>query len=204
MKIKICGLTAPQEAEWLLENQVDYAGMVLFFPKSKRNLSPAQAKEILQALGGEINKVAVVVSPTREQVRELQQLPFDYIQIHGRLEQEVIEELQIPFLRAFNGKEWSEQLPRYKDCGQCAGYLFDAQIPGSGQCFDWTQVQNISREEGKLFFLAGGLSSENVEEAIRHVHPDGVDVSSGVERVDGKGKDPDKIRAFVQRVRQSI
>ena len=85
-----------------------------------------------------------------------------------------------------------------------AGYLFDAQIPGSGQCFDWTQVQNISREEGKLFFLAGGLSSENVEEAIRHVHPDGVDVSSGVEREDGKGKDPDKIRAFVQRVRQSI
>ena len=200
-KIKVCGLTSPKEAEWLVEEKVDYAGMVLFFPKSKRNISPEQAADILEALGDSLKKVAVVVSPTAEQIRILQELSFDIIQIHGTVSAEAQEALQIPFWRAFNVDNMQEY-ERYMACEKCAGFVFDAAVPGSGKTFDWQKLPEISRGD-KLFFLAGGLSPDNVQDAIAHIHPDGVDVSSGVERETGKGKDPDKIRVFVNKVRES-
>lgn len=199
-RIKVCGLTSPREAEWLLEEKVEYAGIILFFPKSKRNIEPEQAAEIIQVLGENIKKVAVVVSPTVEQIRILEGLSFDFIQIHGTIGQDVLENLNIPFLRAFNVDNMQEyQL--YRDCEKCAGYVFDAVMPGSGETFDWSSIPDISRGD-KLFLLAGGLSPDNVKEAVLRVHPDGVDVSSGVELDTGKGKDPEKIRAFVRAVRQ--
>lgn len=201
-KIKICGLTSPQEAQWLREEKVEFAGMVLFCPKSKRNIQPEQAKEILHALGDGITKVAVVVSPTPGQLRQLEELSFDLVQIHGELHPEQLDGLSIPFLRAFNVDNMQEY-EKYEDWKGCAGYVFDAATPGSGQTFDWTQIPEFARREGKLFLLAGGLSPENVAEAVRRVHPDGVDVSSGVERDKGKGKDPAKIRAFVRAVREA-
>lgn len=83
-KIKICGLTSSAEARYLNENHVDFAGMVLFFPKSKRNISIEQAKEIMAALDASIKRVAVVVSPSIEQVRQIEAAGFDYVQIHGK------------------------------------------------------------------------------------------------------------------------
>ena len=71
-KIKICGLTSPAEARYLNENHVDFAGMVLFFPKSKRNISIEQAKDIMAALDASIKRVAVVVSPSIEQIRQIE------------------------------------------------------------------------------------------------------------------------------------
>lgn len=199
-QVKVCGLTSPNEAEWLLEEKIDFAGMVLFFPKSRRSIHPEQAKEIMKALGDSISKVAVVVSPTVQQIRILEELSFDFIQIHGTVRQEVLEGLSVPFLRAFNVDNMQE-LAVYRDCEKCAGYVFDAQTPGSGKTFDWGMIPEIPKGD-KLFLLAGGLSPINVAEAIRHVHPDGVDVSSGVEMDTGTGKDPEKIRAFVKAVRQ--
>jgi len=79
MKIKICGLTTPKEAEYLNTNHVDFAGMVLFYPKSKRNISLEQAKAIQQALNPEIQTVAVVVSPTIKQVQQIEAAGFDYL-----------------------------------------------------------------------------------------------------------------------------
>ena len=76
-----------------------------------------------------------------------------------------------------------------------AGYVFDAIEPGSGKTFDWKLVDNIPRDE-KLLLLAGGLNPDNVRMAIEAVHPDGVDVSSGVENDNGAGKNPERIRAF--------
>lgn len=201
-KIKICGLTSPQEAQWLREEKAEFAGMVLFCPKSKRNIQPQRAKEILHALGDDITKVAVVVSPTPEQLRQLEELSFDLVQIHGEIHPEQLEDLSIPFLRAFNVDNMQEY-EKYENWKECAGYVFDAATPGSGQTFDWTQIPEFARREGKLFLLAGGLSPENVAEAVRRVRPDGVDVSSGVERDEGKGKDPEKIRAFVRAVREA-
>ena len=101
-KIKICGLTTPQEAGWVSKAQADYAGMVLFFPKSKRNITIDQAKEIMKYLPPQIRKVAVVVSPSALQIKEIQENGFDIVQIHGQVLPEALETLQIPFLRAFN------------------------------------------------------------------------------------------------------
>lgn len=201
MKIKICGLTDPKEAAYLNAEQVDFAGMVLFFPKSKRNITIEQAKEIMAALDDCIRCVAVVVAPTAEQALQIQEAGFDYIQIHGALSAELAEQIQIPILKAFNISDM-EQYGFYESLPQIAGYVFDAAEPGSGKAFDWSMLKEIPKGE-RLFLLAGGLRAENVAEAIRFVEPDGVDVSSGVEYTDRPGKDPDRIRAFVRGVREA-
>lgn len=200
-KIKICGLTTPQEAEWVSKAQADYAGMVLFFPKSKRNITIEQAKEIMKSLSSKIQKVAVVVSPSALQIKEIQEAGFDIVQIHGQVFPEALGILQIPFLRAFNVdnmQEWE----RYEAEPKCVGYVFDAVKPGSGETFDWSSIPNLP-EDGKPYLLAGGLNSANVGSAITVMQPYGVDVSSGVERDSGTGKDPEKIEAFVKAVREA-
>lgn len=204
-KIKICGLTSPKEAEWVREQKVDFAGMVLFFPKSKRNITPDRAAEIIKVLGDDIRKVAVVVSPSIEQIQVLEGLHFDIIQIHGRVAPEVVEKLTIPFWRAFHVKDMQEY-QTYQSCGKCTGYVFDALTPGSGETFDWNLIPEFPKGD-KIVLLAGGLAPENVTEAIQHIHPDGVDVSSGVEfpsETFQKGKDPERIRAFVKAVRETV
>lgn len=198
--IKICGLTSVQEAGWINEVKADFAGMVLFFPKSRRNITTKQAEEILQTLDGNIGKVAVVVSPSPQQIRELQSLPFDYIQVHGEIAQESLEVLiRQPFLRAFNDDNMKEY-KMYEEIATCAGFVFDAAEPGSGRPFDWDMIPQMP-DSGKFYLLAGGLTPENVGDAIARIHPDGVDVSSGVESETGIGKDFQKIRAFVDAVR---
>lgn len=199
-KIKICGLTTPQEAEWVSKAQADYAGMVLFFPKSKRNITIDQAKEIMKSLSSQIKKVAVVVSPSALQIKEIQEAGFDIVQIHGQVLPEALGILQIPFLRAFNVdnmQEWE----RYEAEPKCIGYVFDAVKPGSGTTFDWSSIPNLP-EDGKPYLLAGGLNPDNVGGAVAAMHPYGVDVSSGVESEFGQGKDPEKIEAFVKAVRE--
>jgi len=199
MVIKVCGLTNPLEAEYLNRNHVDFAGIVLFYPKSRRNNTVQNAKKILEKLDSPVKKVAVVVSPLAEEIKEIEQAGFDYIQIHGELSEELLEEVSLPILKAFNVADMN-QYEAYHSCGKVAGYVFDALKPGSGKTFDWNLVKRLPKDE-KLLFLAGGLNAGNVAEAIRAIHPDGVDVSSGVEREDGQGKDLGKIERFVDAVR---
>lgn len=197
-KIKICGLTSPAEARYLNENHVDFAGMVLFFPKSKRNISIEQAREIMATLDASIKRVAVVVSPSIEQIRQIEAAGFDYVQIHGEIP-EAEAAIAIPILKAFNVSDMGSY-EKYHNDSRIAGYVFDAIEPGSGKTFDWRLVDNIPRDE-KLLLLAGGLNPDNVRMAIEAVHPDGVDVSSGVENDDGAGKNPEKIHDFVAAVK---
>lgn len=201
-KVKICGLTSPAEARYLNENHVDFAGMVLFFPKSKRNISIEQAMEIMAALDASIKRVAVVVSPSIEQVRQIEAAGFDYVQIHGEIpetETEAEAAIAIPILKAFNVSDMGSYEKYYND-SRIAGYVFDAIEPGSGKTFDWKLVDNIPRDE-KLLLLAGGLNPDNVRMAIEAVHPDGIDVSSGVENDNGVGKNPEKIHDFVSAIK---
>lgn len=202
MKIKICGLTTPKEAAYLNENHAEFAGFVLFFPKSKRNITIEQAKEIFSNLDSSIKKVAVVVSPTLEQAREIQTAGFDYIQIHGNLQEELLDNLQIPVLKAFNLDDM-EQYDYFAKHPAIAGFVFDAREPGSGKTFDWNLLRKLPKCD-KLMLLAGGLHSGNVANAIKAVSPDGVDVSSGVEFDEGTGKDPEKIKAFVANARKNF
>lgn len=200
MRIKVCGLTRVEEAEYLNRNRVDFAGFVLFYPKSRRNIGLKRAKEIMEALDPLINRVAVVVSPGLPEVRQIEEAGFDYIQIHGDITEDVLANIHIPVLKAFNIRDM-DQYECYRQCPQVAGYVFDAQEPGSGRTFDWRLVEKLPGD-GKLFFLAGGLHVKNVRQAIGRIGPDAVDVSSGVEYEDGQGKDGNKIDEFVGAVRE--
>lgn len=193
--VKICGLTCCEEAEYLNEYGSDFAGMVLFFPKSKRNITLEKAMEIMSVLDKGIKKVAVTVSPTLEQIRQITQAGFDYIQIHGSMDADILDNIDIPVLKAFNVSDMVDY-EFYHSCPKVAGYIFDAAEYGSGKTFDWGLMKNIPKDE-KMLFLAGGLNEENVADAVRIVRPDGVDVSSGVEFSGAMGKDPEKIRKFI-------
>lgn len=201
MKIKICGITSEEEAEYLNRYNVDFAGFVLFFPKSRRNLDLNRAVEISARLSKSIKRVAVTVKPTLEQVLAIEGAGFDYIQVHDALHPDILEKTTIPILKAFNVKDM-DNYPDYHSNPRIAGYIFDAQEPGSGKTFDWSLVDNIPRDE-KLLLLAGGLDPNNVKTAIQLVKPDGVDVSSGVEYGEGtkRGKDPRKIKEFAENAR---
>lgn len=199
MKIKICGLTKPEEAEYLNRCGVDFAGIVLFYEKSRRNQTIEEAREILKALDASVKKVAVVVSPSAGEVRQIEEAGFDYVQIHGALSGDLVDKISIPVLKAFNVSDIG-QYEKFCNCDKIAGYVFDAAEPGSGVAFDWDLVKRIPRD-GKLFLLAGGLTPDNVAEAVAAVRPDGVDVSSGVEYSGRAGKSPEKIDLFVKRVR---
>ena len=179
-KVKVCGLTRKEEAEMLADCRVEFAGMVLFFPKSKRNVTLQQAEQILAALKkyGVSKSVAVTVSPTKEQVEQIMRLGFDYIR--RQLESVLADE-------------------------KTAGILFDGSSPGAGKTFDWNLLKNIQKTD-KLLFLAGGLTPENAAQAVKTVAPDVVDVSSGVEKdvspcAAFAGKDAEKITKFVESVR---
>ncbi len=201
-KIKICGMTNIDDIKCVNENNVDFAGFVMFFPKSRRNMEPAAVVELMRYLEPSVKSVAVVVSPTLEQLDTIQKrCSFDYIQIHGELSNDVLDAAQIPILRAFNVSNMCE-FERWKGCPKIAGFVFDAAEPGSGKVFDWSAVKNIECSDGKIMLVAGGLNPENVAGAVEYLRPYGVDVSSGVENSGGSGKDPDKVREFVRRVRE--
>jgi len=203
MLIKICGLTDVSEVKFLQKNKVDFAGIVLFFEKSKRNMTIPGVRPIIDALHeAGIKAVAVTVAPTREQVKQISEAGFDFIQIHGEVGDELISESKVPVLRAFNVNDL-DKYAYYMTLDNIRGFVFDAGEPGSGKTFDWNTLNGLERDSNRLYILAGGLSAENVSKAVEFVKPDGVDVSSGVEYTDRPGKDPDRIDRFVEAVRQA-
>ena len=188
-KIKICGITRESETEVLNRMQVDYAGFV-FFEKSKRNVSIEQAKEIKKHLKSSIKTVAVTVNPALDLIDEIIEAGFDILQIHKM--QEFPENLKIPVWVAYQVRSRKE--------------AEEINVPDgiSGKTFSWQDFPMKKRREWQErripFILAGGLSSENVEEGIRLFEPDVVDVSSSVEGE--HGKDYKKVEAFVRKVRE--
>lgn len=180
--------------------------MVLFYPKSKRNISIEKAVGIVELLKkSDISPVAVTVSPTCEQLAQIEGAGFDYIQIHGEMNDEVYSKVHIPVIRAVNiNKEgfdlasFKQEIRQNAELEKVYGILLDAGVPGSGKVFDWNGMDELELC-GKKLFLAGGLNSHNVELAVEQVKPDVVDVSSGVEYDDtGRiGKDNDKVKDFI-------
>ncbi len=205
MKIKICGLTRVCEAEYLNKNGVDMAGFVLFYEKSKRNIGIDDTRAIRRELDDRIQTVAVTVSPNLDQVRDIISSGFDLIQIHGRIPEGYFDiKDRIPVIKAFNLKDMDTYADHQK-IRDIAGFVFDAESPGSGKTFDYNRLLGIERDENRLFILSGGLNADNVGFAIRSVRPDVVDVSSGVEYEEAgrRGKDPVRIASFVRAVREA-
>lgn len=198
-KIKICGLRRREDAEILNNLMPEYAGFV-FWPRSKRNVSLQEAKTIREYLVPDIETVGVFVNPQQEFVIELvKQEIISKVQLHGSETNEYINELRqrlprsVEIIKAF---EVSNQLTVEVANSSAADMILVDSGKGSGNVFEWTMLKGLRRE----YFLAGGLSPENVAEAVRTYQPYAVDVSSGVE-TDGF-KDIEKIRMFCQEARK--
>ncbi len=203
-QIKICGITRECEAEYLSEAGVDYAGFVLY-EKSKRYLEIPRAIEIFKKLKKDIIKVAVTVDPDEELLEEIEQAGFDVLQVHKNLRAEVQSRCTLPIWYAVNLHR-QEELAECFHCrgAEVAGYVIDAPEAGSGRTFDWHAWDETRWRDGlsgKKFILAGGLTPANVAEGIRIFHPDVVDVSSGVEGVNGKNRE--KIIQFAEAARKA-
>lgn len=204
-EVKICGLTSEADVKLLEKYGAGYAGMVLYYPKSRRNIDITLAETLVTGLKkSDIKTVAVVVSPDISQLEAIQAAGFDYIQIHGELSEAVYDRCEIGIIRAVNINKQTDddillETKRWRSLDKVKGLLFDAGVPGSGKTFDWNSLKNIERGNKRLF-LAGGLTPDNVRQAIDIVKPDVVDISSGVEYddVSVKGKDENKVKAFIQ------
>ena len=209
-EVKICGITSEADARLLIKYGADYGGMVVFYPKSKRDITIDEAGKLAKMLKeSDIKTVAVTVSPDTDKLRQIQDNGFDYIQIHGELYEDVYNESRIPIIRAVNiGKndnmdDIKKSISEAAHKEKIVGILLDAGIPGSGKTFDWNSVKELELKEKKLF-LAGGLNSLNVAAAVKCAMPDVVDISTGVEYDDIliKGKDEKKVKEFILNARK--
>lgn len=209
MKIKICGITRENEVELLNELHVDYAGFVLFFEKSKRNMDLNRAVELKNRLKS-TRSVAVVVEPTLEQARLIEEAGFDVLQVHGKLMEDIKEQCDITIWKAVNvknddGEVHNSRLETFLKDDRISAIVMDAADAGSGETFDWNVLLNEDFG-AKDFVLAGGLNPINVGAAILKLNPDVVDVSSGVEYTDKTimGKDAQKVIEFVENTRNAL
>lgn len=214
MKIKICGITSEKESDYLNDNKVDFAGFV-FYEKSKRNITIDKARLIMNRLDSNIKKVAVMVSPTLEEVIDKEDAGFDVIQIHGELKESILDKTRKEVWCAINlsDEEYDDKMRWLNSLdsnqyNKISGIVIDSKNFGSGQTFDWQQNKDKLESKvfkDKTFILAGGLNSDNVSEAISILNPDIVDVSSGVEGSHDKvGKDKILIDSFALAVRQTL
>ena len=193
-KVKICGLSTKEAVKTTVSAGADYIGFV--FAPSKRQLTLEQAAELAKFIPSHIQKVGVFVSPSRAELLEaVDKVGLDFVQVHGQVVDKLFENLPCGSIQAVQVDE-NGHVPN----SQADYLLFDAPVAGSGQTFDWGQLDTT--ELSQPFFIAGGLNEDNVEEAIQHFTPFAVDVSSGVE-TDGQ-KDHEKIRRFIERVKHGI
>ena len=191
-KVKICGLSTREAVEVAVNSGADYIGFV--FAKSKRQVGIKQASHLAQFIPKTVQKVGVFVSPTLMELQEaIVKVPLDLVQIHGEFSDEDFEKLDVPSIRAIPVEKTLEEIETKADF-----LLFDAPLAGSGKTFDWELLKNQVIE--KPYFLAGGLTVDNVKQAITFFRPYAVDVSSGVE-TDCK-KDLLKILGFIESVKK--
>ncbi|SEI65380.1 phosphoribosylanthranilate isomerase [Streptococcus equinus] len=191
-KVKICGLSTKEAVEVAVNSGADYIGFV--FAKSKRQVGIKQASHLAQFIPKTVQKVGVFVSPTLMELQEaIVKVPLDLVQIHGEFSDEDFEKLDVPSIRAIPVEKTLEEIETKADF-----LLFDAPLAGSGKTFDWELLKDENIE--KPYFLAGGLTVDNVKQAITFFRPYAVDVSSGVE-TDGK-KDLLKIMRFIESVKK--
>lgn len=187
-KVKICGLSTVEAVETAVLAGADYIGFV--FAESKRQVSLEQAHELARLVTGKTRIVGVFVSPSLEDLEQaIAQVPLDIVQIHGTFDEDQIPNISVPVIRAIQLRDGVAQVSSQADY-----LLFDAPVAGSGQTFDWDLLKDQKIQQD--FFIAGGLTVNNVRQARETFRPYALDVSSGVE-TDGR-KDIEKIKAFIE------
>ena len=212
-RIKICGLTRAEDVIATAAAGADAIGFV-FYEKSPRYVTPAAAAQLIAQIPPFISSVGLFVNASVEAVSAVvRQAPLSLLQFHGDETPEqcaaIAEAVQRPFLRAarIGSTTTPEDLLEYERNYRSASPLFSGllldtlveQYGGSGKVFDWSL---IPKELAPLVVLSGGLSVQNVTDAVHRVRPHAVDISSGVEQAKGI-KDAAQVQAFIHAVRQA-
>lgn len=199
-RIKICGITRPQDAMSAVNNGVDALGLV-FYSRSPRAVDIETAAAVVAGVPPFVTVVALFVDPTPDEVYSvLSQIRVDLLQFHGNESSAFCVAFGRPYIKAIPMRPDVDLSSRARDYADACGLLVDAYRPGipggTGESFDWDL---LPPQPPFPLILAGGLTPGNVADAIRRVHPYAVDVSGGVEAAKGI-KDHSLISTFVKNV----
>lgn len=197
MRVKICGITRPEDARAALSAGAHALGLN-FYPQSPRAISIEQARAIAAAAGPLVTLVGLFVDAGPEQIESvLEKVPLQLLQFHGQETAGECERYGRPYIKALRMHSDMNPLAAMDDYPGASGFLLDAYRKGTpggtGETFDWARVPHgVDRP----IILAGGLTPDNVDRAIAATAPYGVDVSGGVEAAPGR-KDAERMRQFV-------
>ncbi|HTR00374.1 MAG TPA: phosphoribosylanthranilate isomerase [Candidatus Acidoferrum sp.] len=202
-RVKICGITRVEDALSAAEAGADAIGMV-FFPGSKRAIGVGQAKAIVAVTPSFVTTVGLFVNPSREDVESvLAKVPLDLLQFHGDESPQFCASFTRPFIKALRMQPEVDLLQTGQQYHDARGLLLDAwdndAFGGTGKTFDWQRVK--PETGGFRIIVAGGLTPDNVAEAITTARPWAVDVSSGVETAPGI-KSAALIKRFISEVQR--
>ena len=198
MMVKICGITRQQDAEAAVAHGASAIGFI-FWPDSPRFIDPYRARKIAKTLAPFVSTVGVFVNQPKDYINGVASLvPLSVIQLHGDEPPAFVAQLSRPVMKAItrpeSAKEWPKQVM----------LLVDVHDPvkrgGTGHVVDWTIAATVARE--RRIVLAGGLTPDNVADAVAEVRPFGIDVSSGVELSPGI-KDERRIAALFAAIHRS-
>ncbi len=202
VKVKICGITNLEDALYAAECGADALGFI-FYPKSPRFIEKTKAKEIISKLPPFITTVGVFVNESMENiVNTIHECNINIVQLHGDETPDYCSKVPMKAIKAIRVKDEDslKQIAEYKTSTFLLDTYSENSYGGTGKIFNWNLA--IKAKGYGRIILSGGLTPDNVNEAIERVKPYGVDVSSGVEEREGK-KDKIKVREFIKRVRSS-
>jgi len=206
--VKICGVTTADDARMIADSGADAVGLN-FYPGSPRFIEDATAEKIVAALPSEVCRVGVFVNEPIESIaRRIRRLGLNAVQLHGDEPPELLDEIEgLSVIKAFRVDDSVEPIDKFVRLAQqrtrsLAMVLVDSRHPGqyggTGKAANWDLLANRGgNPPWPPLVLAGGLTTENVIEAIRRVRPTAVDTASGVESSPGH-KDPVQVQAFVR------
>lgn len=200
VRIKICGITSREDALGACEAGADALGFI-FWQGSKRYIDPDEAKKIVKALPPFVTSVGVFVDESHDTISETVDLVgLDAVQLHGDESPDFCAAVKRPVIKAFRvtGEEVVSELSRYSVSACLLDTYREGVLGGTGETFNW-DIAKMATLSGRVI-LAGGLTPENISDAVRQVGPYGIDVSSGVEMSEGK-KDMDMVRLFIESAR---
>ena len=205
VKVKICGITNLEDALASVKAGCDAIGFV-FYKKSPRYIAPAKVKDIVNQLPKQVIKVGVFANSKEKTIKDIaKSCSLDILQFHGNESPQFVRRFKgLKIIKAFRVKDRADlkKILKYKTFA----YLFDtfvkSKVGGTGKRFDWKLVRHIDNIKRPVF-LSGGLTAENVKNALEVVKPHWVDVSSSVEASLGK-KDHKKVKEFVRIVKKSV
>ncbi|MEG8947146.1 phosphoribosylanthranilate isomerase [Rosettibacter firmus] len=194
MRVKICGITNLEDALLCCNLGADALGFV-FYEKSKRYIDFSSAKDIIKKLPAFVLKVGVFVDNSLNEINEISRsLGLNAVQLHGEQNSEFVNQINLPVIKSFriNDEFDFSILNKFQNCSFLLDTYSNDSFGGTGKKFKWDLIPAQIRNN---IILAGGISVENVEYIFNNIKPQGVDLSSSVEKEPGK-KDPDKLKEF--------